>query len=52
VSVQVKRGRRTISTRRARIGRTCTFSCAVTFRWLGSALLAPRAARAVAVRAG
>jgi hypothetical protein len=67
VSVQVKRGKRTISTRRVRIRRTCGFSSTVTFRnrrrvgtgrlsvtvrWLGNAVLAPRTAQRVRVRAG
>ncbi len=67
VSVQVKRRTRTISTRRVKIKRTCGFSSTVTFRntrrlgngrlkftvrWLGNAVLAPRTARSVNVRAG
>jgi hypothetical protein len=67
VAAQVKRGTRTVSTRRAKISRTCRFRSRVTFRvarrlgrgrlrvtvrWLGNAVLAPRTARAVTVRAG
>ena len=67
VSVQVKRGTRTISTRRARLTRACGFASTVTFRdrrrlgngrlkvtarFLGTRVLAPRTARSVSVRAG
>jgi hypothetical protein len=67
VTVQVKRGARTISNRRAALGRDCRFSSAVAFRdrrrlgsgrlqitvrWLGNSVLAPRAAGRVPVRAG
>jgi hypothetical protein len=67
VAVQVKRGTRTISTRRARLTRSCGFASAVTFRdrrrlgdgrlkvtarFLGTAVLAPRTAGSVSVRAG
>ena len=67
VSVQVKRGRRTISTRRAEVTRRCTFSSAVIFRdrrrlgdgrlrvtvrFLGNAVLRERTAASFGLRAG
>lgn len=67
VSVQVKRGTRTISTRRVRLTRRCTFTSAVTFRdrrrlgdgrlrvtvrFLGNAVLRERTAAAFGLRAG
>lgn len=64
VSVQVKRGARTISTRRVGLKADCGFSSTVTFarrlrgrltmtvRFLGNAALLPRTARPVALRAG
>lgn len=67
VSVQVKRGTKTISTRRSALTRDCRFSSTVAFRdrrrlgggrlqvvvrFLGNAVLAPQAAERMAVRAG
>ena len=66
VTVQVKAGRRTISARRARLGRACRFSSRVTFRraarlgrgrlkfvvrFSGNRAVAPGSARTVRVRA-
>jgi hypothetical protein len=62
--VQVKKGRRTISARRARLGRKCRFRSKVTFRrtlrgklrfivrFGGNRAVAPGHARTVRVRAG
>ena len=67
VSVQVKRGTRTISTRRAALTRSCAFSLRVTFRdrrrlgdgrlkatvrFLGNDVLRPRTTPVLRVRAG
>jgi hypothetical protein len=68
VSIQVKAGGRTISTRRVRVDRSCAFSGRVTFgdasrfgserslrfvvRFQGNTLLAPKAARVQTVRIG
>ena len=66
VTVQVKAGRRTISARRARVGRACRFSSRVTFRraarlgrgrlkfvvrFSGNRAVAPGSARTLRVRA-
>jgi outer membrane protein assembly factor BamB len=66
VSVQIKAARKTISTRRARLSRTCTYRSRVTFRsrnrfpksgrltvrvrFLGTAVLAPRRAKTATLR--
>jgi len=67
VSVQIKRGTRTLSTRRVNLRSNCTFSTSVSFararrlargtlkvtaRFLGNAVLLPRAAPSRTVRAG
>jgi hypothetical protein len=67
VAVQIKRGTRTISTRRAAITRRCTFASSITFsdrrrlgtgrlkatvRFLGNDVLRPRTVRPFALRAG
>ena len=67
VAVQVKRGTRTVSTRRAALGRDCRFASTVVFRdrrrlgagrlqvvvrFLGNPILGPQTAERVAVRAG
>ena len=62
VLVQVKKGRRTISARRAKLGRHCRFRSKVTFRrvrgrlrfivrFSGNRAIAPGSARTVRVRA-
>jgi hypothetical protein len=66
MTIQVKAGHRTISARRARLGRRCRFHSAVTFRapkrlgrgrlrfivrFSGNRVVAPGSARTVAVRA-
>lgn len=67
VAVQVKNGTRTISTRRARVSRACTYSLSVVFRdrrrlgrgrlqatvrFLGSDVLAPRTSAPIRLVAG
>ena len=66
VQVTVKAGTRTVTTRRARVGRTCAWSLRLRFanrrrlgrtgrltlraRYLGTAALLPRSAKAITVR--